>query len=270
MTASEDVANLRARVEAIEWYHTLELGEGIATAGWFDLRRVAGTLPWPDLRGRRCLDVGTFDGFWAFEMERRGAAEVVAIDLIDPSRWDWPAMPKEEVIAAVGKRKGEGQGFQIAHAALGSNVRRIEMSVYDLDPEMVGRFDVVYVGSLLLHLRDPVLALERVCGVCSGEVLVVDAIDVMLSLMLPKTPLAILDGRQRPWWWKPNIAGLVRMVEAGGFDVVGRPQRVFMPPGRGQQRPRVRPRLLASRLGREALVRAWKGDPHAAVRGKPR
>jgi hypothetical protein len=33
------------------------------------------------------------DGFWAFEMERRGAREVVAIDLVDPSRHDARARP---------------------------------------------------------------------------------------------------------------------------------------------------------------------------------
>jgi 2-polyprenyl-3-methyl-5-hydroxy-6-metoxy-1,4-benzoquinol methylase len=34
------------------------------------------------------------------------------------------------------------------------------MSVYDLSPERVGRFDVVVCGSLLLHMRDPARALE--------------------------------------------------------------------------------------------------------------
>ena len=55
------------------WYHTLELPGGIVTPGWFDLRGVVDRLPWPDVRGKRCLDVGTYDGFYAFELERRGA-----------------------------------------------------------------------------------------------------------------------------------------------------------------------------------------------------
>ena len=43
------------------------------------------------LDGKRCLDVGTYDGFWAFEIEQRGAKEVVAVDVLDPRRWDWPS-----------------------------------------------------------------------------------------------------------------------------------------------------------------------------------
>ena len=55
----------------------------------------------------RALDVGTWDGFWAFEMERRGA-EVTALDLDDERDLDWPAdrRPDEypELRAAPGSR----------------------------------------------------------------------------------------------------------------------------------------------------------------------
>src|SRR5690606_2603762 len=59
------------------WYHTIDVAPGVTTKGWFDLRGVVDLMPWPDVRGKRCLDIGTFDGFFAFELERRGAAEVV-------------------------------------------------------------------------------------------------------------------------------------------------------------------------------------------------
>ena len=263
-------ATLREKIAAIDWYHTLELAPGVLTPGWFDLRSVAPNIPWPDLVGKRCLDVGTFDGFWAFEMERRGAAEVAAIDLIDPARWDWPKGAESEVREAIAKRKGSGSGFDVAREALGSSVQRREMSVYDLDPAEVGTFDVVYLGSLLLHLQNPVKALERVRAVCGGEAIVVDAVDLWLTSVLPRRPVATLDGKGRPWWWKPNLAGLVRMVEAAGFRTVGKPVRLYMPPGAGQAVPPVKLKYLASRPGREAILLSRKGDPHAAIRAVPR
>jgi hypothetical protein len=171
------------------------------------------------------------------------------------------------VVAEMGRRSG-GAGFALAAAALGSGVRRLDCSVYDLDPADVGQFDFVYVGSLLLHLRDPVGALARVRAVCRGELVVVDAIDVAMTRVLRRRPVASLDGRGRPWWWKPNLAGLVRMVEAAGFAAVGRPGRVRMPPGAGQRRDRVTARQLLSRAGREA-VSARRGDPHGVVRARP-
>src|SRR5689334_16375741 len=79
---SMDGDALRQRVAEIDWYHTLELAPGVVTEGMFDLRPAIGRYHLPErLDGLRVLDVGTWDGFWAFEMERRGAAEVVGIDL---------------------------------------------------------------------------------------------------------------------------------------------------------------------------------------------
>jgi tRNA (mo5U34)-methyltransferase len=260
---------LTRRINEVQWYHTLELAPGLVTHGWFDLRGLAPRLPWPDLQGARCLDVGTFDGFWAFEMERRGAAEVVAVDLLSPGDWDWPYGSTPEAVSEIGERKRAGAGFEVARDALSSTVTRHDMSVYDLDEATLGSFDFVYVGSLLLHLRDPVRALERVRRVCRGSLLLVDAIDLTLTARHPRRPVASLDGRGRPWWWKPNLAGLVRMVEVAGFQLLQRPQRVFMPPGAGQGRPRPSLNLLRNRTTREMTFHALRGDPHAAIRARP-
>lgn len=268
-----DDRDVAARVAAHDqWYHTLELAPGVTTPGWYDLRPVIDRVPFPDdLSGRRCLDVATFDGFWAFAMEARGADEVVAIDLLDPGAWDWPATATEEARVAIGRRKEGGSGFEIAHAALGSRVERHELSVYDLSPERVGTFDFVYVGSLLLHLRDPVRALEAVASVCRDTMLLVDAIDLPLTLRLPRRPVAALDGLARPWWWKPNRAGLLRMLASAGFDPVAPPRQVLMTPGAGQPRPGPRraARALRHREGRTVVFRTWAGDPHLAVLARP-
>ena len=269
--ASTQSASLAAEIAELEWYHTLELAPGAITPGWLDTRPVAHQVGLPaSLEGKRCLDVATFNGFWAFEMERRGAAEVIGIDVLDPFKWDWPFGSDPQTIETMANRQAQGRGFEIAKRELGSSVERLERSVYDLDEADVGRFDVVYLGSLLVHLRDPVRALERVRSVCSGTLVVVDGIDLPLSLLLRRTPVARLDGRGRPWWWYSNAAGLRRLVEAGGFEVIQDPRRLYMPPGPGQPLSRANPKLLLSKPGREALVIAWKGDPHAALVARPR
>ena len=262
---------LAAQIAELDWYHTIELAPGLLTPGYLDTRPVVPSIPFPEsLEGKRCLDVATFNGFWAFEMERRGAAEVVAVDVLDPLDWDWPFDSEEDAKAAIGRRHAGGRGFEVARDALGSRVERQELSVYELDEATVGRFDVIYLGSLLVHLRDPVRALERIRSVCDEALVVADGIDLPLSLLLPRTPVARLDGRGRPWWWYSNAAGLRRLLEAGGFDVVDGPRRIYMPPGAGQPTSRLRLRSLRSRAGREALVIAWKGDPHAVALARPR
>src|SRR6266540_1871728 len=77
---------LRARVREYDWYHSIELAPGLVTEGTFDHRPYVDRYGLPgDLSGRRALDVGTFDGFWAFELERRGA-RVDALDDVVAAR----------------------------------------------------------------------------------------------------------------------------------------------------------------------------------------
>jgi tRNA (mo5U34)-methyltransferase len=270
-----DAGPLREEIEGREWYHTIELGPGAVTAGWFDTRALPPQIGFPaSLRGKRCLDIGTFDGFWAFEMERREADEVIAIDVLDPRQWDWPPGSGAQVVQALERRKDGGSGFDLVSRSLGSRVARRELSVYDLDPELIGQFDFVYLGSLLLHLRDPLRALERVRAVTRGSLMVLDAIDLPLSILLPRRPVASLDGLGRPWWWRPNQAGLVRMVEAAGFELSAAARRIRMPPGPGHPIHSLRrPRdlwALRHRAGRELAFAARFGSPHCVLVGRPR
>jgi tRNA (mo5U34)-methyltransferase len=270
MPLAPNADQLRAEVRGQEWYHTLELADDVVTPGWFDHRSVIGKLPLPaSLAGKRCLDVGTFDGFWAFEMERRGAREVVAIDVPDPRDWDWPAYSDDQTLSVLGARKRRGEGFRLAHRALGSQVQHRELSVYEISSEELGTFDFVYFGSLLIHLRDPVLALGQVRSVCAGELLVVDNYEPLMSLLFPRLPIARLDGRGRPWWWQPNIACVVRMVESAGFELARPPQRLAMPAGDGQPSPPLGIRTALSREGRKRLRSGRLGDPHVALLVRP-
>jgi tRNA (mo5U34)-methyltransferase len=229
VTASESDrvvdTSLAAEVAETSWYHTIELPDGTVTSGNFDTLRERDHLPLPEsLTGKRCLDVGTSDGFWAFEMERRGAAEVVAVDVPDRADLDWPAVVNDEEWRRV-ERIGEHRGFQIAKRALGSRVKLLERPVYELQPDEVGQFDFAFAGSLLLHLRDPVGALIAVRRVLRGEILSADTVSPLLTLMHPRQPVARLEAPGWPLWWLVNLAGYRRLFEVSGYEVerVGRP-----------------------------------------------
>jgi tRNA (mo5U34)-methyltransferase len=153
-----------------DWYHTMELAPGVVTKGTWDLRTTADNVGIPaSLAGKTALDVGTSNGFWAFEMEKRGADRVVAIDVADGGGADilprWRAVrPAEEF-----QETHRQTRFLTAHSMLKSKVDYRFVNVYDLSPETVGgMFDVVYCGSLLLHLRDPLKALMNIRKVCKG------------------------------------------------------------------------------------------------------
>jgi tRNA (mo5U34)-methyltransferase len=280
MGIASDPGTDRAELERLiagnhDWYHTIELAPGVLTPGRVDTRPVVSRVPMPaSLSGMRCLDIGTWDGFWAFEMERRGAASVVAIDILDEARWDWP--PEMRVkdamfgLDVLSEFKQQGVAFEVAHEIIGSNVERIDMSIYDLSPETIGTFDFVFLGSLLLHLRDPVRALDAMRSVVGDEAVIADTVDLVPSLLRPRTATARLEGVDRPWWWVPNKAGLHQMIRSAGFEILEATPVYFLPTGSKHPPRDLRnvPRKLLSSQGREELVISFKGIPHAAVRAR--
>jgi tRNA (mo5U34)-methyltransferase len=155
------------------------------------------------------------DGFWAFEMERRGAAEVVAVDLDDPEKLDWPASLRSATVKTIDETKRAR--FELASGALGSKVRRDVRSVYEIDTDL-GLFDLVFCGDLLVHLKDPLAACERLRLVCRGNAIVLNPIKELWFAR--NRPLAFLDGIDEFEWWVPNMAGLQRMVRSAGFGRV--------------------------------------------------
>jgi 2-polyprenyl-3-methyl-5-hydroxy-6-metoxy-1,4-benzoquinol methylase len=131
----------RAPIAAIpHWYHSIEVRPGIITPGTNDARTVLAMLDFPDdCRGMRALDLGTRDGFFSFELERRGAA-VVAVDYMARS----------------------DSGFGGAAELLGSRVTYLQRNLYELATAELGTFDIVLFLGLLCHLPDPLGALRIV------------------------------------------------------------------------------------------------------------
>jgi len=215
-------SDLERRVAGIEWYHTIELAPGLVTPGVVDHRPMLHQYQLPErMDGLRVLDVATFDGYWAFEFERRGAAEVVAIDV--PSFGDVDLPPRrraahsaEELAVAM------GQGFDVARAALNSKVRRERINVYDLSPDQLGTFDLVHIGDVLLHLRDPLRALWNVRRMTrpGGIAIVSDVFNADLDRHEEVPLMEYNRGRGDTIWWRFGANTLRRMLEDAGFDRV--------------------------------------------------
>lgn len=220
------------------WYHSIEVAPGVVTPGVVDLRGVASRVLPEDLSGRRVIDLGTFDGFWAFEMEARGAASVQAIDLDAIDDAEWPPLHRERL----SKQSAEwalslGKGFELAAELRDSAAKRVISNIYDLSPGVLGEAaDFAFCGAILLHLRDPVRALERVRGALTadGELRVFEPISLPLTAVHPRRPAARFQPVETDFnWWVPNLAGLRAWLLAAGFERIQR-QAIMRPPAAGQ------------------------------------
>lgn len=157
------------------WWHEIEVAPGIVTPG-DDSNRMK--LPILDglglprnMQGLRALDIGCSDGYFSFEMERRGA-DVVAIDFV-PEHYT---------------------GFATARKILGSSVEYYMENVYSLSPAKYGSFDVVLLMGVLYHLRKPLAALDAVRSVMpEGAQLFVGTMMIDEYFLLPDGTVTTLE-----------------------------------------------------------------------------
>jgi tRNA (mo5U34)-methyltransferase len=252
-----DADAARRRVAELDWWHTIEVGAGVVTPGGWDLRTTAERLPWPpSIAGMRCLDIGTMDGFWAFELERRGAGEVVASDVLDAMRLDHDVAAR---LRGERRRRDSERNFALAAELLGSRTELVDLSVYDLDPAEVGEFDLIVMGYVLQMLRDPLRALESVRRVCRGQLILLETVSRPLDLL--PAPLARLDARRDGReWFVFNRRGLRTALDLAGWVVEESTPLLRDRPGPGvgphELTLSVRTKHACGARGRSAAIRA--------------
>jgi tRNA (mo5U34)-methyltransferase len=201
-----NMQTLQDQVNAIRWFHQIDLGDGIVTPGVYDTRAKLKALHIPeDLSGKTVLDIGTWDGFYAFEAERRGAARVVATDSFIWQGHSW----------------GSKAGFELARKVLDSHVEDREIDILDISPETVEPADVVLFLGVLYHMRYPLQALENVCSVTKKLAIIETVVD--LSHM-KRPAMAFYPGGQLNGdtsnWWGPNEAAVHALLKTAGFSHV--------------------------------------------------
>jgi len=228
--------------EDIDWYQTIDLPGGVVTPGFVDHREQVDLYGLPEsLEGKRCLDVATFDGFWAFEMERRGAAEVVGIDVHSLRDCDIPANFRKDYEQSVAGNV-KGFGFAYAKAQLGSKARRRVLSVYELSPATIGTFDFVFLSDLLIHLRDPLRALEAVWSVTRGEAIIAEVMDPELESKGEERAMRFmlsLDEYSGCLWWYPTSSAWEAMLRLARFSEVEEVSRFDLATRPGGRLPKV-------------------------------
>jgi tRNA (mo5U34)-methyltransferase len=188
-----------------DWYHSIELPDGRVLQGaqtLEQLRRRVAQFPLPeDLSGKTLLDIGAWDGWFSFEMERRGA-RVTAADCI------------------------EQPGFLLAKQRLGSRVDYRVIDVYDLSAANAGQFDIVLFLGVLYHLKHPLLGLEKVCALtkemaCIESYVTDDGAAILAGGPAGRPAMEFYETDelrgQLDNWCGPNAACLLAMCRTAGF-----------------------------------------------------
>jgi len=196
----------------VGWFHSLDLGSGLFTSGAIPggttkeaLEKRIKSLQMPDdLTGMTFLDVGSWDGYCAFEAEARGASRVMATDYFCWGGGGW----------------GKKDGFLLAREILGSKVEDKNIEVQDISPATVGMWDIVSFSGIFYHMRDPIQAMQAASSVAVKCMIVETHIehDKMSQPIMRYVPR--VRDNETSNYWRPNSAMILVLLKEMGFNRV--------------------------------------------------
>ncbi|MDQ2724358.1 MAG: class I SAM-dependent methyltransferase [Actinomycetota bacterium] len=212
------------------FYHVMDLpGYGTTTGEW-DLRgHEADYLGRFNVKGKRVLEIGPASGCLTFFMEAQGA-DVVAFDLSPAEDQDlvpfagsnWQA----KAVARRPYRDGLNNSWWLGHRVFRSKAKMVHGTVYQL-PHVLGEFHVATFCSVLLHFRDPLLALQRVLRLTTETVIISDVmpehpwhLDRLLRRLRRRHVVFLPDaatGQPDDAFWLLNPDVIRRMLAVLGF-----------------------------------------------------
>jgi tRNA (mo5U34)-methyltransferase len=185
------------------WHQRFELAPGIMTPGTSSVSFLLEQAGIPaDLSGRSVIDVGTSNGGCAFEVERRGASRVVAVDIYPP----------------------EWFGFSDLHRLCNSRVEFVQTTVYELPERLKEQFDLVLFFGVLYHLRHPLLALDRLRELARQDVVIETAVcDHEHPFVSQGDYVRFYRGKElgadSSNWFAPSVKALVSWMSSSGYLV---------------------------------------------------
>ena len=214
-------AILKEEIARRKWYHRMDLGSGVVTPGfawealWNNTRQVRSAV---DYRGKSVLDLGSWDGMWAFEAEMIGATLVVATDCINYWQIPWHhgmnnlSLVREAIFSEV---------IPLWNVPPSKIRERLDNMLYS-HPQLRKGFDVVQHLGLLYHLRDPMLSLAQSRSVLKdgGTLLLETAYhrsDDTCSARFNFGPGEFYDDFTT--WWAPTLPCVREMLRMSLFDV---------------------------------------------------
>ena len=192
-------SELIEKLLSYKWRQRINLGNNFFTPGYVTENHWLRSLLPEDMSGKKFLDIGANDGMISFMAERKGAKEVVALDVY--------GFEKQ------GNRLSEG-GISLVKEYLNSHIQIIDSSVYDLH-KLKNSFDIVFLGDVFVWLDNPLLAMEEIAHVCSDTLIIRDSFWTGFN-----KEAALKYGANNPFIFTPNLKFISECLLKNGFKTV--------------------------------------------------
>lgn len=201
------------------WYHYFDFLKNTNGIVWeYDLGSILKKFLLPvDMKGKTFLDIGTANGFFSFEMERRGA-EVVSFDMgLDdqPDQIPYSFSPDRTNDNREFMRRLH-YGYWYTHDRFHSNANVAYGHINHL-PNWLGTFDVTLIGSILQHIRDPLGAIIE-ADRHTKQTLIISEAYYRSKEPVMRFQASPGDTSPQYWtWWQMSPSFLILALETLGY-----------------------------------------------------
>lgn len=209
---------IMAKVNSLKWYHNIDLGQGIITPGrnfndiWENIRKTRKHI---EYRNKSVLDIGSYDGMWAFEAEKLKAKLVIATDCNYESFENF--LFCREIL--------KSNVIPFYNISLYTLFERLDAVLQSGQPNQNELFDIVQYLGVFYHLRDPLLSLLQVRSCLKDD-----------GYMLFETSTILNDNKSAMFfngifpncriyddyttWWTPTVLCLMEMLKVSFFEPI--------------------------------------------------
>ena len=224
-----------SKFDNIKWFHTMKLN-GVTTKGLCDWRPYKHLFFLDNVKNSSVLDVGAGDGYFSFEMEKKGA-NVTATEIDSQLSRDNYNFGVENIKTTHSLSKG--YNFKIARDILGSNIELIISNIYNLDKDINKKFDFVFCSDVIMHLTDPIRALKNIHTISNRYLILGNPIYYIplrglglktgmqnifkkfIFQLFKNDPYIFYQGHtNRNIFWLPTIKGLEKIINSCGFKII--------------------------------------------------
>lgn len=205
------MTTLREAVESHYWFHSIDFGDGLVSAGVGktpDILKAERTAWFTgvNFKGASVLDVGAWNGYYTLQAYQHGARHVTALDSFTWEHQHWRGRETFDLVMG---------HFGLQPRAVTGDIQEPHLK------NKLGSFDVALFLGVFYHLVNPLLAIQNLAAM-TKDVLVMethtDAEDYSRPAMVfyPGTEL----GDDASNWWGPNRALIVALLKQAGFPIV--------------------------------------------------
>lgn len=206
-------AELHQRIQDLSpWYHSFDFGDGVVTEGkqfdsiWDMIKRLISQIDYTD---KTVLDLASWDGYWAFNAEKRGAKEIVSSDVV--LRGFKNLLFCKEVL--------QSKVIPLCNVPVQHLSERLNVT------GLPTKYDIIHHFGLFYHLRDPMQSLTQARLMIEEDGLLL--LETAMILDNKNSYMAFsggIDGKYHFYGqsdtWAPTTLCMTEMLLRSGFKPV--------------------------------------------------